>query len=335
MTISMPNQTAVTEFILLGFPGLQPNFFLPVSLTLFLAYIVSLIANSTVIILIILREQLHQPMYIIIANLALSDLLFDTITLPKIIAKYWFGAGSISFFGCFFQLFCVHSLGSLDSLIIMLMAIDRYVAICQPLRYHSIISNKLATLICYFLWPFAALIGLAMTLIALKVPYCGPNRVKNCFCASQFLIVLTCVDVTLEKKERFIIGMCVHIFSLAVIILSYILIIRHLSANNGNWQKAFYTCTTHLLVIGLYFIPRLFVYSTSQIPLILNADINVLIVCLYTFIPHLASPIIFCLGTKEIRNILGQTFNSILPRAEHRPRTSMKRHCTSITLKRH
>ncbi|XP_031752104.1 olfactory receptor 688-like [Xenopus tropicalis] len=329
MTISMPNETAVTEFILLGFPGLQPNFFLPVSLTLFLAYIVSLIANSTVIILIILREQLHQPMYIIIANLALSDLLYDTITLPKIIAKYWFGAGSISFNWCFFQIYCVHHLGCLDSLIIMLMAIDRYVAICHPLRYHSIISNKLATLLCYFLWPFAALNGLAMTLISIQVPYCGPNRVKNCFCASQFLIVLACVDVALEKKKRFIIIMCVHLSPFIVIILSYILIIRvvHLSTNNENWQKAFYTCTTHLLVIGLYFIPRLFLHVINQYPLILDADANVLIVCLYTFIPHLASPIIFCLRTKEIRNNLRQMFNSICPRAEHRPRTPGKRHC--------
>ncbi|OCT93398.1 olfactory receptor 56A5 [Xenopus laevis] len=302
MTISMSNQTTVTEFILLGFPGLHPNFFLPVSLTIFLAYIVSLIANSTVIILIILREQLHHPMYIIIANLALSDLLFDTITLPKIIGKYWFGAGSITFYGCFFQLFCVHSLGSLDSFIIMLMAIDHYVAICKPLRYHSIITNKLVTLLCYMLLPFAALFGLAMTLIAVQLPYCGPNRVNNCFCASQFVIILACSDVTLEKRNRFITGMCVHLFLLAVIILSYILIIRavHLSANNGNQQKAFYTCTTHLIVIGLYFIPRLFAYCTSQIPLILDPDLNVLIVFLYTFIPHLANPIIFCLQTKEI-----------------------------------
>ncbi|KAE8628103.1 hypothetical protein XENTR_v10007319 [Xenopus tropicalis] len=320
MTISMPNQTAVTEFILLGFPGLQPNFFLPVSLTLFLAYIVSLIANSTVIILIILREQLHQPMYIIIANLALSDLLFDTITLPKIIAKYWFGAGSISFFDCFFQLFCVHSLGYLDSLIIMLMAIDRYVAICQPLRYHSIISNKVLTLLCCMFGFCAALYGLYITLIAVQVPYCGPNHVNNCFCSNQAVIVLACVDVSLEKRERFIIGMSVHLFPLAVIILSYILIIRvvHLSANNGNWQKAFYTCTTHLIVIGMHFIPRLFVYSTSQTSLIFDDDINVLIVCLYTFIPHLASPIFFCLRTIEIRNILGQTFNIFLGQTLHK-----------------
>ncbi|KAE8628099.1 hypothetical protein XENTR_v10007315, partial [Xenopus tropicalis] len=319
MTISMPNQTAVTEFILLGFPGLQPNFFLPVSLTLFLAYIVSLIANSTVIILIILREQLHQPMYIIIANLALSDLLFDTITLPKIIAKYWFGAGSISFNWCFFQIFCVHNLGSLDSLIIMLMAIDRYVAICQPLRYHSIISNKLATLLCYLCWFCAALIGLAISINAGQLPYCGPNRVKNCFCSNAVLIVLACVDVPLERRKGFIIAICVHLFPLAVIILSYILIIRvvHLSANNGNWQKAFYTCTTHLIVIGLYFIPRLFLYIISQAPLTLDADTNVLIISVFTFIPHFASPITFCLRTKEIRNILGQMFNNFGPRFEH------------------
>ncbi|XP_041437149.1 olfactory receptor 6B1-like [Xenopus laevis] len=313
MTISMSNQTAVTEFILLGFPGLHSNFFLPVSITMFVAYIVSLIANSTVIILIILREQLHHPMYIIIANLALSDLLFDTITLPKIIAKYWFGAGSITFYGCFFQLFCVHSLGSLHSFIIMLMAIDRYVAICKPLRYHSNITNRLVTLICYIFWVCAALIGLAVTFISGLLPYCGPNRVKNCFCSNAAVLSLACADVSLERKKGFIIAICVHLFPLAFIILSYILIIRvvHLSANNGNWQKAFYTCTTHLIVIGLYFIPRLFVYSTSQIPLILDADMNTLIICLYTFIPHIASPIIFCLRTKEIRTILEHVFNNI------------------------
>ncbi|OCT56829.1 olfactory receptor 6B1 [Xenopus laevis] len=325
MTISMSNQSVVTEFILLGFPGLQPNFFLPVSLTMFVAYIVSLIANSTVITIIILREQLHHPMYIIIANLALSDLLFDTITLPKIIAKYWFGAGSISFNWCFFQLFCIHTLASLDSFIIMLMAIDRYVAICKPLRYHSIISNRLATLLCCKFWLFAALIGLAMTLNAGQLHYCGPNRVKNCFCANPAVIVLSCVDITLERRIGFIINMCVFLFPLTVIILSYIPIIRvvHLAANNETWQKAFYTCTTHLIVICLYFIPRLFLNSTSQIPLTLNADTNTLIVSIFTFIPHLANPIIFCLRTKEIRNILGQRFSGIFHRAEHKSETPL------------
>uniref|UniRef100_A0A803K1F3 G-protein coupled receptors family 1 profile domain-containing protein n=1 Tax=Xenopus tropicalis TaxID=8364 RepID=A0A803K1F3_XENTR len=331
----MSNQSTISEFILIGFPGLQQKFHIPVSVTMFLVYCVSLVANSSVIILVLQKEQLsviilvlqkeqlHQPMYIIIRNLALSDLLFDTITLPKIIAKYWFGAGSITFYGCFFQLFCVNSLGSLYSFIIMLMAIDRYVAICQPLRYHSIISNKLVTLLCYFLWVFAALIGSIVAVIVGQLPYCGPNRVKNCFCVNSAVAVLACVDVTLARRTVFILAMCVLLLPLAVIILSYVLIIRVIhSTNTENSWKAFYTCSTHLMVIGLYFIPRVFVYSTSQIPLTLDADINVLLLCLYTFIPHLASPIIFCLRTKEIRNILGQIITTIFHiDSEHGSRT--------------
>ncbi|OCT93399.1 olfactory receptor 2M3 [Xenopus laevis] len=308
----MSNQSAVSEFILIGFPGLQQKFHIPVSITMFLVYCVTLLANSSVLLLILLKEQLHQPMYIIMRNLALSDLLFDTITLPKIIAKYWSGADSITFYWCFFQLFCVHSLGSLDSFIIMLMAIDRYVAICKPLRYHSIISNRLVSLLCYFLWLFAALIGSIPAAIAGQLPYCGPNRVRNCFCVSTAVTVLACVDVTLARRIAFISAMCVLLLPLTFIILSYILIIRviHSSTNNEN-SFYFYTCTTHLMVIVLYYIPRVFVYSTSQIPLILDADINVFLLCLYTFVPHLANPIIYCLRTKEIGNIFAQSFNNI------------------------
>ncbi|OCT56828.1 hypothetical protein XELAEV_18004358mg, partial [Xenopus laevis] len=219
--------------------------------------------------------------------------------------------------------FCVHNLGSLDSFIIMLMAIDRYVAICKPLRYHSIISNKLVTLLCYLCWVIASIIGLAITLNAVQLPYCGPNRVKSCFCSNAVLIILACIDASLERRKGFIIAICVHLFPLAVIILSYILIIRvvHLSANNGNWQKAFNTCTTHLIVIGLYFIPRLFLYIISQAPVTLDADTNVLIISIFTFIPHFASPITFCLRTKKIRNILAQMFKSICPRSENKSGT--------------
>ncbi|OCT56348.1 olfactory receptor 52E8 [Xenopus laevis] len=309
--IPVTNQTAVSEFILLGFPGLQQNFHTPVSIMMFIVYCVSLIANSTVIILIILKENLHHPMYIVIGNLSLSDLLFDTITLPKIIAKYWFGVGTISFYGCFFQLFCVHYLGSLDSFIIMLMAIDRYVAICKPLRYHSIISNKLVTLICYCFLALDAIQEIILVVYNAKLPYCGPNKIKNCFCSITFLTVLACADHTFEITLSYSFAMFVLLLPMSIIILSYFLIIRviHSSAGSENWQKAFSTCTTHLFVIGLYYIPRVFVYTTSKISFILDADVNVLLLCLYTYIPHLANPIIYCLRTAEIRTIVGQMFH--------------------------
>ncbi|KAG8431394.1 hypothetical protein GDO86_018898 [Hymenochirus boettgeri] len=304
----MANQSTVSEFIFIGFPGLHQNFHIPVSMVMFLLYSISLVANSTVMILILVKRPLHQPMYIIIGNLALSDLLFDTLTLPKIIAKYWFGAGSISFYGCFFQLFWVHCLGSFDSFVIMLMAIDRYVAVCKPLRYHSIITNRLVAILCYFLWLLAALIATVNSVVAAKLPYCGPSNIKNCFCAFTTVTPLACTDITHSIRTAFISAMCVLLLPLAFIALSYVLIILAIkqSARNEKWKKAFYTCTTHLFVIGLYYIPRVFVYGSNQARWILDADLNVLLLCLYTFIPHAASPIIYCLRTKEIKDIIGQ-----------------------------
>ncbi|KAM4702149.1 olfactory receptor 56B34-like [Discoglossus pictus] len=318
----MANQTDVLEFVLLGFPGLQPQFRILVSLVIFLVFLVASLANSIVIILIILRHHLHQPMYIIIGNLALSDLLFDTITLPKIIAMYWFGDGNISFFACMFQIFFAHNLGSLDSFIIMLMAIDRYVAICTPLRYCSIITNKRVAFYCCICWFSASIIGLAIAAVAMQLPYCGPNRVKNCFCTNTAVTSLACAGSALSRRFPFIISIFVHLVPLSFIIYTYTIIIRTVrsSSRSDNWQKALYTSTTHLFIIGLYYIPRMTVYGYNQVQLISNADVNTLLIFLYTFVPHVASPIIYCLRTKEIKIILGKIFRTNFGTEKHRPR---------------
>ncbi|XP_040278487.1 olfactory receptor 6B1-like [Bufo bufo] len=311
----MANQTksTVVEFVLLGFPGLAEKFYPVVSITIFLLYNLSLYANGIVIVLISLHEQLHQPMYVIVGNLAFSDLLFDTLTLPKIIAKYWFGHGSLAFSVCFLQMFFVHYLSTLDSFMILLMAMDRYVAICKPLRYHTIVSNRVVTILCLLIWVFAAIVGLVITTLGLWLSYCGPNRIKSCFCSLTPVAVLSCADSASARRTGFIIALFAHVCPLSFIVFSYIISLSKLSSlgRSENWQKAFYTCTTHGFVIGLYFIPRLTVYTYNQVQLIPNADLNVLLICLYTFVPHFASPIIFCLRTEEIkrtlRNVLKRT----------------------------
>ncbi|XP_075705991.1 olfactory receptor 6B1-like [Rhinoderma darwinii] len=312
----MANQShsTVLEFVLLGFPGLAEKFYPVVSITIFLLYNVSLYANGIVIVLIILREHLHQPMYVIVGNLAFSDLLFDTLTLPKIVSKYWFGEGSLSFSVCFIQMFFVHYLATLDSFIIMLMALDRYVAICKPLRYHTIISNRLVTFLCLLFWLFAAIIGFIITTLGLWLPYCGPNRIKSCFCSLTPVAVLSCADSTSARRTGFIIALFAHLCPLSFIIFSYIIILSMMCSlgPSKNWQKAFYTCTTLWFVIGLYFIPRLLVYTYNQFQLIPNADVNVLLICLYTFAPHFASPVIFCLRTEEIKRTLRNVFNRMI-----------------------
>ncbi|KAM3936264.1 olfactory receptor 2A12-like [Leptodactylus fuscus] len=299
-------QSNVFEFVLLGFPGLAETFSPVVSITIFLFYNVSLCANGIVIVLIVLSKHLHQPMYVIVGHLAFSDLLFDTLTLPKIIAKYWFGAGSLSFSVCFIQMFFVHYLATFDSFIIMLMAMDRYVAICKPLRYHTIISNRVVTILCLLFCLCAAIIGLVITTLGLWLPYCGPNRIKSCFCSLTPVAVLSCADSSSARRTGFIIALFAHVCPLSFIVFSYIVILSKMCSlgHSENWQKAFYTCTTHWFVIGLYFIPRLVVYTYNQIQLIPNADVNVLLICLYTFAPHFASPIIFCLRTEEIKRTL-------------------------------
>ncbi|KAG8431872.1 hypothetical protein GDO86_019664 [Hymenochirus boettgeri] len=306
----MANQTETFIVILVGFPGLPQRLYGLVSVLMFLIYMASLLANGTVILLVILKANLHQPMYVLIANLAISDLLFDTITLPKLIAKYWFGNGTMTFSACLLQMFLVHYFGSIDSFIIMLMAIDRYVAICKPLRYSAIITKKVLALSCTFSWVVLATFP-ALTSVTLnsQIIFCDniTNKINSCFCTNIGVTSLSCTDITFVKQIVFGLAMVALLVPLSFILLSYIIIIKTIrsSTRSENWQKAFHTCTTHLLVIILYYVPRVFVYSANQVKLIIDADINVLILCLYTFVPHVANPIIYCLRTKEIKEMFG------------------------------
>ncbi|KAM8976895.1 olfactory receptor 2A7-like [Pelodytes ibericus] len=306
----MANQSNVVAFELVGFPGVKPKFHILISLAMFLVYNISLFANGTVILLIILKDHLHQSMYVFIVNLALSDFLFDTITLPQIITKYWFGAGRLTFSGCLFQMFCVHFLGSFDSFIIMLMAVDRYIAICKPLRYSSIMTWKTTVLLCWAFWILAALFSLFNNIMFIPLPFCGPNKVGSCFCSVSALFPLVCQDVTSVRKVILVNAMIVLLVPLAFVIQSYIFILLSInsSVHSENWRKAFYTCTTHLFIIGLYYVPRVFVYFANFARLILNADVNVLILCLYSYLPHLANPIIYCLRTEEIKHTITKLF---------------------------
>uniref|UniRef100_A0A8C5N541 Olfactory receptor n=1 Tax=Leptobrachium leishanense TaxID=445787 RepID=A0A8C5N541_9ANUR len=307
----MANQSQVLYFELLGFPGVPQNLHILVSITMFLVYSIALFSNGTVLLLIILQENLHQSMYVFIANLALSDLLFDTITLPLIISKYWFGAGRISFTTCFFQFFCVHFFGSFDSFIIMLMAIDRYVAVCKPLRYTSIMTPQATAVLCWTFWILAGVASLVNNILFIPLPFCGPNKIKSCFCSASFLFPLVCQDVSSVREIMLINAMIVLLVPLTIIILSYLFIVKSInsSVHTENWRKAFYTCTTHLLIIGLYYAPRVFVYFANYVNLILTADLKVLLLCIYSYLPHLANPVIYCLRTEAIKLTIQKAFN--------------------------
>ncbi|XP_056416247.1 olfactory receptor 2AP1-like [Hyla sarda] len=319
----MENQTVISEVLLVGFPGVPEDLHNLVAAVMFLVYLFSLTANGSVICLVTLNVCLHQPMYLVIANLAASNLLFDTVTLPKLIARYWFGSSLIIFKVCIFQMFCVHYLGSIDSFLLMLMAVDRYIAISQPLRYTLIITNKRALSTCFIFWLLAATsTNATIATQASQIVLCGPSpkMINTLFCTHASIMALACTDVTFIRSVSFVSAMVVLLVCLGIIVLSYILIIVEIATSyrSENWRKAFYTCTTHLLVVALYYAPRLFLYIVSSIfntsVIIIKPEINALLLFLYSVVPHMANPVIYFLRTKEIR----QTFAKVLQRVKYR-----------------
>ncbi|KAM5180844.1 olfactory receptor 6B1-like [Mantella aurantiaca] len=309
------NDSAIFYFVLTGFPGLSEKFYSVVGMAVFLVYVTSLCANGIVIALVILKGHLHQPMYIIIANLAISDFLYDTATLPKMISKYWSGDGRLSFAACFVQTPIVHTLNCVDSLTITQMAVDRYLAICKPLRYHAIATNQSTIKLCLAIWLACFAIGMLVTSWALPLPYCGPNKVRAFYCSLSKVAILSCGDSTKERRNGFYAGITMHMGPLSFIVLSYLIIIANIWSTTRfeNWQKVLNTCITHWFVITLFYIPRIVEYSYNQYELFPLPDLNVLIVCLYTYVPHFCSPIIFCLRTGEIRKTLANVIQQLIP----------------------
>ncbi|XP_068121870.1 olfactory receptor 10G7-like [Hyperolius riggenbachi] len=305
----MANQSGLVEFELVGFPGVPQTFHMLLSFAIFIICNITLITNGTVIVLVIIKEKLHQPMYILIGNLAFSDFLFDTTTLPKMMAKYWSNDGKISFIACFFQSYFVHWLGGIDAFILLLMSFDRYVAICQPLRYSSTVTTKHTVIACVSFWIIAAFLTLD-TILIFTHPFCG-FRVLGFFCNSSTVLRLACGNVNSTRETVLIRGLVVLFGTLAFIVLSYLIILLSVisSSRGGSWRKAFYTCTTHLLVIAIFYVPRVFIYIANYAQLALTPDLNVFLIVLHSYLPPLANPVIYCLRTEDVRKAISSLFN--------------------------
>ncbi|XP_013869534.1 olfactory receptor 10A6-like [Austrofundulus limnaeus] len=313
--MSERNASRVTEFILTGFPGLHPEYYGLVSALLFFVYLMTVIANATVLLLFATNRCLHKPVYYIILNVSVCDLLFSTTTLPKIISRYWFKSGSISFNGCFVQMFFVHYCGALNSFIFFLMAFDRYCAICHPLKY-TIVFTKIRILILILAaWIMAFVIPLMLIIRAYPLPYCGPNMITQCFCDHIGITVLACTDRTPYGLAAFTSAVIILLVPLAFIVFSYCSILMEARKISGwkKCQKSLSTCSTQLIIISLYYLPRCFVYLASNVGISFSADVRIVIVMLYSLVPPMVNPLIYCLRAKDIRECLWKQFYRIVP----------------------
>ncbi|XP_037534208.1 olfactory receptor 52Z1-like [Nematolebias whitei] len=300
------NVTRIKDFFILGFPGLLPQYYGPVSALLFVLYLA--IAAGNIFILVFVRSEpsLHKPTYDIFCHLALSDLLFGTLTLPKIISKYWFYDSIISFYSCFAQMFFVHFLGAAHSFILMVMALDRFIAICVPLRYMSLFTSNTVSVLCGISWCMPVSFMFAIVFDALKLPYCNSNIIVQCFCDHMSIISLGCVDIRNSILLGLVLGMISLLLPLGFIILSYCIIIvtvLRISSSDGR-IRTLSTCTPQLIVTGIYYLPRCFVYFASFVGYTFSTSARIVIILLYSLIPPAVNPLIYCLKTKDIKEHL-------------------------------
>lgn len=303
--------TTVTYFIITGFPGLQPKHHSLVSALLFLLFLAILLGNVLILAIIMSDDALWKPKYWILFHLAMTDLLFGFVTLPKLIAVYWWKAVVSPFAACFTQMYFVHSLGAVHSLILLMMSLDCFIAIWFPFKYSVVVTNRIIIIACNLCWIFTFIRMMGIVLHAWTLPYCNLNIIPQCYCDHVSVTQLACGEnVAYVKRVALGNSMVTLLVPLSFIIFSYssiIVAVLKISQNHRHY-KVLSTCVPQLMVTCLYYVPRCLIYITDILGFELSSEANSIITVMYSLIPAMLDPIIYCLKTKDIKETLMKKF---------------------------
>lgn len=306
--------TTVKYFIITGFPGLQPEHYSLVSALLFLLFLAILLGNVLILAIIMYSDTLWKPKYWILFHLAIADLLFGFVTLPKVIAVYWWKAEVSPFAACFTQMYFVHSLGAVHSLILFMMSLDCFIAIWFPFKYPVVVTNRTIIIACNLCWIFTFIRIMGIVLHALTLPYCNLNIISQCYCDHISVTQLACGE-NVEYVQRVAFGnsMVTLLVPLSFIIFSYssiIVAVLKISQNDRR-HKVLSTCLPQFMVTCLYYMPRCFDYITNYLGFELSSEARTVITTMYNLMPAMLDPIIYCLKTKDIKETLIKKFRIV------------------------
>ncbi|XP_069495665.1 olfactory receptor 52P1-like [Ambystoma mexicanum] len=311
--MSIPNDTKVlnSTFILTGIPGLESVHFW-IAFPMCSMYVVALLGNFILLIVIKNEPSLHQPMYLFLSMLAVIDIVISTATYPKILCLFWFHSVEIAHDPCFIQMFFIHGFSAVESGILLAMAFDRYVAICNPLRYTTILTNTVIVRI----WSVAAVRGFGLmtplTCLVKRLSYCGDNVIHHSYCEHMAVVKLACGDTS----ANYVYGITAATFVVGTdsifIAVSYILILRSVFrlSSRAARQKAMSTCGSHISVILLFYTPALFSFYAQRFGHHVPAQVHILLADLYLLIPPMLNPIIYGIKSRKIRDRVVKMFIS-------------------------
>ncbi|KAM5168382.1 olfactory receptor 2M3-like [Callospermophilus lateralis] len=293
------NQTFNPVFILLGIFNHSPTHTFLLALVLGI-FTVAVMGNSTMVLLIHLDAQLHTPMYFLLSQLSLMDLMLICTTVPKMAFNYLSGRNSISLAGCRTQIFFYVSLMGAECFLLAAMAYDRDVAICHPLRYPVLMSQKVCGLMAAASWLLGSLDGIIEAAVALSFLYCGSREIPHFFCDVPALLTLACTDTLTFEKMIFICCIIMLLFPVGIIIASYahvILAVIHMGSGEGR-RKAFATCSSHLMVVGMYYGAAMFIYMRPTSDRSPTQD--KMLSAFYTILTPMLNPLIYSLRNREV-----------------------------------
>ncbi|KAM6202983.1 olfactory receptor 4K15-like [Rhynchocyon petersi] len=290
------NISKVTEFVLHSFSGppeLQLFFFV-----LFTLLYVSIVLGNFLIVFTVLSEPaLHTPMYFLLSNLSFLDVCLCTLVTPKMITDFLTEHKTISFEGCMAQIFFIHVFAGGEMMLLVAMAYDRYVAICRPLHYTSIMSLHKCTGLVVGSWLIGILHSISQFAFIVNLPFCGPNTVENFFCDIPLVVKLPCTDTYILEKLTLAYSAVMALNSFVLLLISYMVILVTVRRqSSAGMAKARATLTAHVTVVTLFFGPILLSYASPLNDFLLNKILSVF----YTVFTPILNPLIYALRNKEM-----------------------------------
>ncbi|XP_074084065.1 olfactory receptor 4C11-like [Macrotis lagotis] len=295
----------VTEFILLGLTQ-DPVKKKIVFVIFLLFYTATMFGNLLIILTIKISPTLGSPMYFFLTYLSFADFCFSSATAPKLIVDNLSNKQTVSFDECMMQVFAIHFFGCMEVLILILMACDRYVAICKPLHYTVIMNPKVCEILVISACVVSFLHANTQVFLVLRLPFCGPNVIDHYCCDLEPLLKLACTDTYVISILVIFSSGAVCMVTFAILMTSYTIILYSLRNHSAEGRrKALSTCTSHIIVVIIFYVPCIFIYTRPPITFPVDKMVSVF----YTIGTPLLNPLIYTLRNAEVKTAMGKLWS--------------------------